>query len=251
MSSCGAAGASSVTECCNASRAGALATLATPESAWPCRCWYMQPHLCQKMDNGCRFFLEGFSHRRHNFPLRFGFTERWCIFQRQAVYVYLLEDIDFFPFAPSSFSFLNRGQFPTVRSLLCTHTLFFIHLTCWHIWQHAAVLSSPNPQRYTFHNNIGPAPLLHPFSFSFRKLIINGQFENRLESPQGCLPCQIEKGQGQVSRLAPCPSSWYFRGRRTGGNITNSPHAAGKAMAKDDERGQGGGGGSKLRIFNI
>lgn len=33
MSSCGAAGASSVTECRNASQAGALATLATPESA--------------------------------------------------------------------------------------------------------------------------------------------------------------------------------------------------------------------------
>lgn len=33
MSSCGGGGASSVTECCNASRAGALATLATPESA--------------------------------------------------------------------------------------------------------------------------------------------------------------------------------------------------------------------------
>lgn len=33
MSSRGAAGASSVTECCNASRAGAFATLATPESA--------------------------------------------------------------------------------------------------------------------------------------------------------------------------------------------------------------------------
>lgn len=33
MSSCGGDGASSVTECCNASWAGALATLATPESA--------------------------------------------------------------------------------------------------------------------------------------------------------------------------------------------------------------------------
>lgn len=147
----------------------------------------------------------------------------------------------------SSFSFLNRGQFPTVHSLLCTHSLFFIHLTCWHIWQHAAVLSSPNPQPYTFHNNTGLARLLHPFSFSFRKLIINGQFENRLESPQGCLPCQIEKGQGQVSRLAPCPPSWYVWGRRTRGNITNSPRAAGKAMADDE----GGWGVSELRIFNI
>lgn len=242
MSSCGGGGASSVTECCNASRAGALATLATPESSWPCRCWYMQPHWHQKMDSGCLFFLEGCSHCQHNFFLWSGFMERWCIFQSKAVYVYLLEDIDFFP----SFSFLNRGQFPTVHSFLCTHYLFFIHLTCWHIWQHAAVLSSPTAQFYTFHNNTGPAWLLHPFSF--RKLIINGQFENRLESPQGYLPCQIEKGQGQVSRLAPCLPSWYFRGRRPRGNITNSPHAAGKAMAKDDE---GGWCSSELRIFNI
>lgn len=33
MSSCGGGGASSVTECCNASQAGDLARLATPESA--------------------------------------------------------------------------------------------------------------------------------------------------------------------------------------------------------------------------
>lgn len=36
------------------------------------------------------------------------------------------------------------------------------------------------------------------------------------------------------------------------GNITNSPHVAGKAMATDDEGGWGGGGGGiELRIFNI
>jgi len=68
-----------------------------------------------------------------------------------------------------------------------------------------SVLLSPNPQLHTLRNNTGTPRLLHPFSFSFTKLIINGQFENRLESPQGCLPCQIEKGQGQVSRLAPPP----------------------------------------------
>lgn len=236
MSSCGGDGASSVTGRCNASWAGALATLATPESAWPCRCWYMQPRWRQQTDNGRLVCAEGSSRGQRNFSFCFGFMVRWCIFQREAVYVYSLEDIDFFPFFPSSFSFLNRGQFPTVHSLLCTHSLFFIHLTCWHIWQHAAVLSSTNPQLYTLHNNAGPPRLLHPFSFSFRKLIINGQFENRLESPQGCLPCQIEKGQGQVSRLSHCPLSWCFRGGCTGGNITNSPHAASKAMAKDGAR---------------
>lgn len=35
------------------------------------------------------------------------------------------------------------------------------------------------------------------------------------------------------------------------GNITNSPHVAGKAMATDDEGGWGGGGSIELRIFNI
>lgn len=111
------------------------------------------------------------------------------------------------------------------------------HLTtrcCIIIYQPAALY--PPQQR-------GPPRLLHPFSFSFRKLIINGQFENRLESPQGCLPCQIEKGQGQVSRLSHCPLSWCFRGGCTGGNITNSPHAASKAMAKDGAR-EGGAAAS-------
>lgn len=89
----------------------------------------MQPRWRQQTDNGRLVFAEGSSRGQRNFSFCFGFMVRWCIFQREAVYVYSLEDIDFFPFFPSSFSFLNRGQFPTVHSLLCTHSLFFIHLT--------------------------------------------------------------------------------------------------------------------------
>lgn len=172
----------------------------------------------------------------------------WCIFQSVTVYVYLLEDIDFFSplFPPFLFwievnsPLCNPFYAPTPYSSFILpadtsdNTLLYYHL--------------PPPSSIPSTITQGQLDSSTPSSFSFRKLIINGQFENRLESPQGCLPCQIEKGQGQVSRLAPCLPSWYFRGRRTRGNITNSPHAAGKAMAKDDE---GGWRGSELRIFNI
>lgn len=88
MSACDGVGAGSVTECCNASRAGGLAALprpSRPDLAGADVCGHVG---VKKMDNGRLVFLEGFSHHRRSFVLsaagswRGGayFKDRLCIF---------------------------------------------------------------------------------------------------------------------------------------------------------------------------
>ena len=154
----------------------------------------------------------------------------------------------FLPVCPS-FCFLNRGQFPAVHSpnastLYSSFTppadtpdnmLLYDHL--------------PTPQLYTFPNNTGRLWLLHLFPVSFGKLIIDGQFENRLESPQGCWPGKIEKEKGRAMRLPPCPPSCFSRGRGGGGKKPPPPPPC-------DGRGNGEGKAGRwrrcsVRILNI
>lgn len=146
MSSCGGDGARSVTECRNASRNGTLATLGMPQVDLTLQVLIYA--ATPASTNGQRvrcLSRKDFSYRWSKFSLRFGFTERWCIFQREAC-ICLFEDIDFMSFFSHPSLFLIEVNSQLCIPFYASQSLFFIHLTCWHIWQHTAVLSSTNPQ---------------------------------------------------------------------------------------------------------